>query len=50
MAGNANITGHRPKQERQQAPHLSQDTKWESNKITQKHHKQEPRGQPLPFR
>ena len=27
-----------------QVPHLSHDTKWESNKITKKHHKQEPRG------
>ena len=30
-----------------QVPHLSQDTKLESNKITNKHHKQEPRGQPF---
>ena len=33
-----------------QVSHLSQITKWESNKITKKHHKQEPRGQPFPFR
>ena len=29
-----------------QVPHLSQDTKWESNKIN--HHKQEPRVQYFP--
>ena len=28
-----------------QVPHLTQDTTWESDKITMRHHKQEPRGQ-----
>ena len=31
-----------------QVPHLTQDTNWESDKNTIKHHKQEPRGQPFP--
>ena len=31
-----------------QVPHLTQDTTWESNK--NKHHQQEPRGQPFPSR
>ena len=31
-----------------QAPHLVQDTTWERDKNTIKHHKQEPRGQPFP--
>ena len=31
-----------------QVPHLTQDTTYESDKITIKHHKQEPRGQPFP--
>ena len=31
-------------------PHLSQDTTWESDKITTRHHKQEPKGQPFPSR
>ena len=30
-----------------QVPHLTQDIKWESGIITIRHHKQEPRGQPL---
>ena len=29
-------------------PHLTQDTAWESDKSTIKHHKQEPRDQPFP--
>ena len=33
-----------------QVPHLTQDTRWESDKNTIKHHKQEQRGQPLPSR
>ena len=33
-----------------QVPHLPQDTIWESDKKTIKHHKQEPRGQPFPSR
>ena len=33
-----------------QVPHLTQDTTWESDKNTIKHHKQEPRGQPFPSR
>ena len=33
-----------------QVPHLTQDTTWESDKITIRHHKQEPRGQPFPSR
>ena len=33
-----------------QVPHLTQCTTWESHKITIKHHKQEPRGQPFPSR
>ena len=33
-----------------QVPHLAQDTTWESDKNTIKHHKQEPRGQPFPSR
>ena len=33
-----------------QVPHLAQDTTWKSDKITIRHHKQEPRGQPLPSR
>ena len=33
-----------------QLPHLTQDTTWESNKNTIKHHKEEPRGQPFPSR
>ena len=32
----------------QQVPHLTQDTTWESDKNTIKHHRQEPRGQPSP--
>ena len=31
-----------------QVPHLIQDTTWESDKNSIKHHKQEPRGQPFP--
>ena len=31
-----------------QVPHLTQDTTWESNKKYNKHHQQEPRGQPFP--
>ena len=31
-------------------PHLTQDTTWESDKNTIKHHKREPRGQPSPSR
>ena len=31
-----------------QVPHLTQDSTWESDKNTNKHHKQEPRGQPFP--
>ena len=30
-----------------QVPHLTQDTKWESNNHTISHHKREPRGQPF---
>ena len=33
-----------------QAPHLTQDTTWQTDKNTIKHHKQEPRGQPFPSR
>ena len=33
-------------QESIQVPHLTQDTTWESDKSTIKHHKQEPRGLP----
>ena len=33
-----------------QVPHLTQDTTWESDKNTIKHHKQESRGQPFPSR
>ena len=33
-----------------QVPHLTQDTTWESEKNTIKHHKREPRGHPLPSR
>ena len=33
-----------------QAPHLTQNTTWERDKITIRHHKQEPRGQPFPSR
>ena len=33
-----------------QVPHLTQDTIWEIDKFTAKHHKQEPRGQPFPSR
>ena len=33
-----------------QVPHLTQDTTWESDKHTIRHHKQEPRGQPFPSR
>ena len=33
-----------------QVPHLTQDTTWESDKNTIKHHKQEARGQPFPSR
>ena len=33
-----------------QVPHLSQDTTWVRDKITIKHHKQEPKGQPFPSR
>ena len=33
-----------------QVPHLSQDIKWESDKLTVRHHKREPRGQPFPSR
>ena len=33
-----------------QVPRLAQDTTWESDKNTIKHHKQEPRGQPFPSR
>ena len=31
-----------------QVPHLTQDTTWESDKNTIKHHKREPIGQPFP--
>ena len=31
-------------------PHLTQDTTWESDKSTNKHHKRKPRGQPFPSR
>ena len=30
-----------------QVPHLTQDTKWESNNHILKHHKREPKGQPF---
>ena len=30
-----------------QVPHLTQDTTWESDKITIRHHKQATRGQPF---
>ena len=33
-----------------QVPHLTQDTTWESDQITIRHHKQEPRVQPFPSR
>ena len=33
-----------------QVPHLTQDTTWESDKLTVRHHKREPRGQPFPSR
>ena len=33
-----------------QVAYLTQDTTWESDKNTLKHHKQEPRGQPFPSR
>ena len=33
-----------------QAPHLTQDTNWESNKNTIKSYNREPRGQPIPSR
>ena len=33
-----------------QVPRLTQDTTWESDKITIRHQKQEPRGQPFPSR
>ena len=33
-----------------QVPHLTQDITWESDKITIRHHKQKPRGQPFPSR
>ena len=33
-----------------QIPHLTQDTTWESDKITIRHHKPEPRGQLFPVR
>ena len=33
-----------------QVQHLTQDTTWESDKITIKQHKQDPRGQPFPSR
>ena len=33
-----------------QVPHLTKDTTWESDEITVRHHKQEPRGQPFPSR
>ena len=33
-----------------QVPNLTQDTTWESDKNIIKHHKREPRGQPLPSR
>ena len=33
-----------------QVPHLTQDTTWESDKITIRHHKQKPRGQTFPSR
>ena len=33
-----------------QGPNLTQDTTWESDKITIRHHKQEPRGQLFPSR
>ena len=33
-----------------QVPHLTQDTIWESDKNTIKHHKQEQTGQPFPSR
>ena len=33
-----------------QAPYLTQDTKWESDNVTIRHHKREPRGQPFPSR
>ena len=31
-----------------QAPHMTQDTKWESDNVTIRHHKREPRCQPFP--
>ena len=33
-----------------QVPHLTQDTNGESDKLTVRHHKREPRGQPFPSR
>ena len=33
-----------------QVPHLTQDTTWESDKITIRHHKLEQRGQHFPRR
>ena len=33
-----------------QVLHVTQDTTWKSDKNTIKHHEQEPRGQPSPFR
>ena len=33
-----------------QLPHLTKDTTRESDKITIKHHKREPRGQPFPYK
>ena len=33
-----------------QVPHQTQDSTWESDKNTIKHHRQEPRGQPFPSR
>ena len=33
-----------------QVPHLTKDTKWDSNNLTIQHHKREPRGQPFPSR
>ena len=32
-----------------QAPHLTQDANWESDNVTIRHHKLEPRGQPFPL-
>ena len=33
-----------------QVPNQTQDNQWESDKLTARHHKQEPRGQPFPSR